>query len=110
MRGRSFPYDTYLRKLLDRGVDGPPFPKEIPESEYCTESDFEPRTSEGHLETWVDDTALTEFLRFHSRKFTGIPVYDASKLQNTFAARAVKRPPRARAGDHEQTPGRALPR
>ena len=87
MMGRSFPYDTYLRELLDLGLDGPPFPKEIPKSEYLSESD---RTSENHLELWVDDTALTEFLRFHSRKFTGIPVYDAGRLQNIFAAREVK--------------------
>ena len=87
MMGRSFPYETYLHKLLDRGLGGPPFPKEIPESECLDESD---RTSESHLELWVDDAALTEFLRFHSRKFTGIPVYDAGRLQNIFAAREVK--------------------
>ena len=87
MMGRSFPYDAYLRKFLDRGLDDPPFPKEIPKSECLSESY---RTSESHLELWVDDAALTEFLIFQCRKFTGIPVYDAGRLQNIFAAREVK--------------------
>jgi hypothetical protein len=84
---RRFPYDAYLRKFLDRSLDGPLFPEEIPKSECPDESD---RTSESHLELWVDDAALTEFLCFHTRKFTGIPVYDAGRFQNVFAARAVK--------------------
>ena len=88
--GRSFPYNTYLRKFLDLGLDDPPFPMESLKSECSTESDFEPRTDESHLELWVDDAALTEFLSFHSEKFMGIPVYDAGRLQNILAAREVK--------------------
>ncbi len=63
---------------------------ERPKSECCTESDLEPRTGESRLELWVDDAALTEFLSFHSKKFTGIPVYDAGRLQSILAAREVK--------------------
>jgi hypothetical protein len=84
---QRFPYDAYLRKFLDRSLDGPPFPEEIPKWECLDESD---RTSESHLELWVDDAALTKFLCFHTRKFTGIPIYDAGRFQNVFAARAVK--------------------
>ena len=90
-----------------RSLDGPPLSEEIPKSECLSESD---RTSESHLELWVDDAALTEFLRFHSRKFTGIPVYDAGRFQNIFAAREVKDRFARVQEDHEQTPGRALPR
>jgi hypothetical protein len=88
--GRSFPYNMYLRKFLDRGLDGSPFPTENLRSECSTESDFGPRRDESRLELWVDDTALAEFLRFHSKKFTGIPVYDAGRLQSILAAREVK--------------------
>jgi len=87
MMDRRFPYDTYLRKFLDRSLDGPLFPEEVPKWECFDESD---RTSESHLELWVDDAALTEFLCFHTRKFTGISVYDAGRLQNILAAREVK--------------------
>jgi hypothetical protein len=84
---QRFPYDTYLRKFLDRVLDGPPFPAENPKPECLSESD---RISESHLELWVDDAALTEFLYFHTRKFIRIPVYDAGMFQNVFAAREVK--------------------
>ena len=88
--GRSVPYRTYLHEFLDQGLDGPPFPTESRESEHTTDYDFEPWTGESRPEPWVDDTALTEFLSFHSRKFMGIPVYDAGRLQSILAAREVK--------------------
>ena len=58
---------------------------------YYTAPNFAARNGENkYIELWVDDEALVEFLRMHSKKFLGIPVYDASSFHFTIPAQEAK--------------------
>ena len=89
--GNSFPYNMYLRTFLNPGLEGPPFLTGDRGMKYYTAPNFSVRHGENkYIELWVDDEALVEILRIHSKKLMGIPVYDASSFHFTIPAQEAK--------------------
>jgi hypothetical protein len=88
--GNSFPYNSYLHGFLGLGVEVPPFLTGDRSEKYYRAPNFSVRHGEKYVELWVDDEALAEFLRMHSKKFMRMPVYDASSFHFALPAQEAK--------------------
>jgi hypothetical protein len=88
--GNSFPYNSYLHGFLGLSLEGPPFLTGDRSLKYYTAPNFAARSGEKYIELWVDDGALVEFLRIHSKKLMGIPVYEAGSFHFTIPAQEAK--------------------